>query len=358
MPGVDYAERGGRNVTHATDDLYRRIGRFLDDHRLSPDPAHYAFVHAIMTDPDGSLARAVAALIDGGVRLHRDDISRLGGPQNASQPAAPSPSHKPRSRSQLIVPPAEAQTDALAEQTQDQVETFAAIIRGIQADTSAFGVDLARNAEELQRGDAIGLSTLATLTGEMLKRIDATEARLQEATAEAETLREKLSEARALARRDPLTGLANRLAFNEALVQCFQGTPSCHLALCDVDRFKRINDEHGHGVGDRVLLAIGNILAKECHGHLVSRHGGEEFAILISGLSDQEAFALVERARDTLRERQLRVRETGEALGPITFSAGITAFHPDDTQETLFARADALLYRAKNEGRDRAFGDA
>jgi diguanylate cyclase len=54
----------------------------------------------------------------------------------------------------------------------------------------------------------------------------------------------------------------------------------------------------------------------------------------------------------------MKVRETGAALGPITFSAGITAVRPDDTQETLFARADALLYRAKNEGRDRAVADS
>ncbi len=50
----------------ASDRLYDRIGRFLNDHRLSPDPAHYAFVHAILTEPEGALARAVAALIDGG----------------------------------------------------------------------------------------------------------------------------------------------------------------------------------------------------------------------------------------------------------------------------------------------------
>ncbi len=352
-----YVEANGRSVTRAPDDLYREIGRFLSDHRLSPDPAHYAFVHAILSEPDGALARAAAALVDGGVRLHRDDISRLGGPQGLSQPvpAAAAPSRPAPTR--LEIPLAEAQTDALAEQTQDQVEAFAAVIRAIQADTSSFGVDLARNAAELQRGDPIGLNTLATLTGEMLKRIHASDHRLQQATAEAEVLREKLTEARAVARRDPLTGLANRLGFNEALAQCFQGSRSCHLALCDVDRFKRINDEQGHGVGDRVLLAIGNILAEECQGHLVCRHGGEEFAILISDLSDAEAFALVERARDTLRGRQLRVRETGKPLGPITFSAGITAFRSDDTQETLFARADALLYRAKNEGRDRAFAD-
>lgn len=354
----EYAEANRRSVTYATDDLYREIGRFLGDHRLSPDPTHYAFVHAILSEPDGPLARAVAALVDGGVRLHRDDISRLGGPQGMSQPVPMSSKRSPRANAtRLAIPPVEAQTAALAEQTQDQVETFAEVIRAIQADTSAFGVDLARNAAELQRGDAIGLTTLATLTGEMLKRIHATENSLNQATAEAETLREKLTEARAVARRDPLTGLANRLGFNEALTQCFQLTSTCHLALCDVDRFKRINDEHGHAVGDRVLLAIGNILAEECSGHLVCRHGGEEFAILISNVSDTDAFALIERARDTLRARHMRVRESDKPLGPITFSAGITAFRAGDTQESLFARADALLYRAKNEGRDRAFAD-
>ena len=63
-------------------------------------------------------------------------------------------------------------------------------------------------------------------------------------------------------------------------------------------------------------------------------------------------------ARDAVRNRRMRVRETGEPVGEVTFSAGITALNPEDTQETLFARADALLYRAKKEGRDRACNDA
>jgi len=340
----------------ASDRLYDRIGRFLDDHRLSPDPAHYAFVHAILTDPNGSLARAVEALIDGGVRLHRDDIARLGGPADAVRPASASTARLPVARK--IAPPPEAtQSDALAEQTQNQVETFAAVIRAIQAGTSEFGADLARNAAVISRGESIGLATLAQLTGEMLERVDAAENQMKQATAEAESLREKLAEARATARRDPLTGLANRLAFNEALVHCFQAGHDCHLALCDVDRFKRINDELGHAVGDRVLHSIGAILAEEGKGHVVCRHGGEEFAILMHGLSNAEATALIDRARDSVRERRMRVRETGEPVGEITFSAGITAFRPGDTQETLFARADLLLYRAKNEGRDRALSD-
>ncbi len=340
-----------------SDRLFDRIGRFLDDHRLSPDPTHYAFVHAILTKPDGALAKAVASLVDDGVRLHQDDIVRLGGPPPAPRPA-PAPAQPARTAvPRTITPPPEAQSDALAAQTQNQVETFAAVIRAIQADTSEFGADLARNAEVISRGETIGLAALARLTGAMLERVNAAELRLEQATAEAETLREKLAEARATARRDPLTGLANRLAFNEALGQCFQASRSCHLALCDIDRFKRINDELGHAVGDRVLHSIGAILAEEGKGHVVCRHGGEEFAILMSNLSNEEAAAMIERARDAVRERRLRVRETGAMIGEITFSAGITAFRPGDTQETLFARADALLYRAKNEGRDRAFND-
>ncbi|WP_294233299.1 diguanylate cyclase [uncultured Sphingomonas sp.] len=355
MKRTDETVRGAATVS---DRLYDQIGRFLDDHRLAPDPAHYAFVYTILTEPKGPLARAVASLIDGGVRLHRDDIVRLGGPTTSSRPspapAAPARPAAPRS----LAPPPEAQTDALAEQTQSHVEAFAAALRAIQADTSEFGANLARNAAEISRGEPIGLAALARLTGEMLERVHAAEHRLDEATAEAESLREKLAEARATARRDPLTGLANRLAFNEALGQCFQAAHPCHLALCDIDAFKRINDELGHAVGDRVLLSIGNILAEEGKGHLVCRHGGEEFALLMTGLSTEEATALIERARDAVRDRRMRVRETGEPIGEITFSAGITAFRPDDTQESLFARADALLYRAKNEGRDRAFADS
>ena len=351
--------RTGDSDLMTRDRLYDRIGRFLDDHRLAPDPAHYAFVHAILTEPDGKLARAAAALVDGGVRLHQDDILRLGGPPPAQRSAHPAaaPAVPPRD---FGPSPSESQCDTLAEQTEGQVEAFSAMIRTMHADTSAFGADLARNAAELQHGGANGLdalNALATLTGEMLERIHAAERQLARSTAEAEALREKLAEARAAARRDPLTGLANRLAFNEALIQCFQSSAPCHLALCDVDRFKRINDEHGHAVGDRVLNTIGQILADEGHGHLVCRHGGEEFAILMSKVSAKDALALVERARHSLRDRHLRARETGNPLGQITFSAGVTTFRPGDTQETLFARADQLLYRAKNDGRDRSYSD-
>lgn len=336
-----------------SDRLFDRIGRFLDDHRLSPDPTHYAFVHAILTKPDGALAKAVASLVDDGVRLHQDDIVRLGGPPPAPRPA-PAPAQPARTAvPRTITPPPEAQSDALAAQTQNQVETFAAVIRAIQADTSEFGADLARNAEVISRGETIGLAALARLTGAMLERVNAAELRLEQATAEAETLREKLAEARATARRDPLTGLANRLAFNEALGQCFQASRSCHLALCDIDRFKRINDAHGHQIGDRVLSAVARTLSEECQKYLVVRHGGEEFAILIHGLTLADAAAHLDGARSVIAGKRFRLRETDKPLGQVTLSIGVTAVQTGETIDAAFERAYRLLYTAKSDGRDR-----
>ena len=105
--------------------LYERIGKFLEDHRLSPDPAHYAFVHAILTNPKGSLARAVESLIDGGVRLHQDDIVRLGGPEGASspmpEPDAAEPAVRESAADRVAPPEAGARADARGEQTADPV---------------------------------------------------------------------------------------------------------------------------------------------------------------------------------------------------------------------------------------------
>ena len=235
-----------------------------------------------------------------------------------------------------------------------QVDDFALMVRDLRAETSVFGRDLAESAAELSRQPSIeGLDEIARITGAMTARVRDTEARLAKVTAEADTLRLQLSQAQGEARRDPLTGLPNRLAFEEAFRQArSDGTPVC-LAVADVDHFKLLNDRFGHGVGDRVLGAIARGLADACAGQLVARHGGEEFAVLTRGLSLAAATALLDRARETLSDRRFRDRETGEALGQITLSTGVVAVPPGETIEVAFDRADQLLYAAKAAGRDR-----
>lgn len=328
--------------------LYDRIGRFLDEHGLSPDPAHYDFAYAVLSAPDEPLAQAVAGLTDGGVRLSRHDIERLGGRVVDGAPTT----RRASENAQAAV--ADAGLDSaisLVVETQHQVEDFTQIMRTMQAETRGFGQDLAKSAAAIMRIKEI--DEIAEITTTMIGRIRDSEVRLAQATAEADILRTKLVEARDIARRDMLTGLPNRRAFEEAFAERDIDTGPYCLAVCDIDRFKGVNDLHGHGVGDRVLIAIGQALSSECAPHLVVRHGGEEFALLIKGKTLSDAAKLLDRVRATVAAKRYRNRETDAPLGSITFSAGITAIHIEETSGIAFSRADRLLYTAKEQGRDR-----
>jgi diguanylate cyclase len=235
-------------------------------------------------------------------------------------------------------------------ETRAQVDGFAGLMRSMQDETRDFGRDLATHAAEMDGGpDA---DALVRITAAMLARVVEAEQRLEEATQETEDLRDRLQAAEQSARQDPLTGLANRRALEEAFAAADLSAPLC-LALCDVDRFKRINDGFGHVVGDRVLAAIGQGLTDACPGQLVVRHGGEEFAVLIAGLSLDEATALMEDAREQVAARRFRSRDTGELIGTVTVSVGLTAVVPGEALEPVYARADRFLYTAKRTGRDR-----
>ncbi|RZL81278.1 MAG: GGDEF domain-containing protein [Sphingomonas sp.] len=364
--GLAYAGSAGSDATkpaaatfagHPTPDqdgaLFDRIGRFLTMQGLSPAPPHYEFAFAVLSAPDSPLAKAVDRVIEHGVRLTRRDIERLGGrvvdgaPLMRSLP--PRPAHHPAA-------PEDQQVEtaiALVAETQQQVDGFARIMRSMQDETHGFGCDLARSAHTISQ--LAEIDGITRITSTMIGRIRESEVRLAEATVETNALRAKLAEAQESARRDVLTGLPNRRAFDEALVGCnAQAGPHC-IALCDIDRFKHVNDVHGHGVGDRVLTAIGQTIAAECTPHLVVRHGGEEFAVLICGVDLEAAAALLDSVRAIVAAKRFRNRETDVALGTITFSAGITAIQAGEPAEVAFSRADRLLYAAKDQGRDRVF---
>jgi diguanylate cyclase len=330
------------------DDLFARIGSFLVEHRLPPEPEHYAFAHRLLSRPDSTLAAEVARLTDGGVRLTRAAIELLGG-RVAATASVPADERGPAR---------EEDAQRLVAETQAQVDGFADMMRAMRIETRGFGRDLAQSAAAMVRAEPVhgalpGTRDVARIAGAMIERVRESEAKLARATEETDALRAKLAEARATARRDPLTGLANRLGFAEAFAaRDTAAAPHC-IALCDIDRFKRINDEHGHGVGDRVLVAIGRSLSEMCDGHVVSRHGGEEFAVLLGGIELPQAIGLLDGTRATVAGRRFRDRETGAGLGTITFSAGVTAIHAGEGLDRAIERADRLLYAAKADGRDR-----
>lgn len=336
------AVRGASAGGDAARRLYDRIGKFLVEQRLEPDPANYAFAYHLLGDPNGPLARAVRSLTDGGVRLTQRDIESLGCDVKPVASGAE----------------ATQQAQGLVAQTQMHVEGFEDMVNAMRVETEDFGRDLAASAAAINKsatGDEVMVGEIARLTGTMLERVRNAESRLEAATREASELRCKLDEARDNARRDPLTDLPNRRAFEEAYAaQVASGETVC-VAVCDIDHFKSVNDRFGHAVGDRVLKVIAETLSQACAGQLVARYGGEEFVVLFAGVDLETARVTLDTARANVSTKNYRLRETDAPLGEVTFSAGVTRVVDADTRHTSFKRADQLLYAAKEGGRNRVY---
>ena len=160
------------------------------------------------------------------------------------------------------------------------------------------------------------------------------------------------AETRLQARTDDLTDLPNRRALDEEIAHALAGARRSGrpfaIVMVDVDRFKFINDTHGHAVGDATLAAFSARLAGALREpDRAYRYGGEEFCLLLAGTDTTGARTLAERAREQI---SLPFEGTMRAL---TASFGVTAWQPDDTFDTLFRRADRALYSAKHGGRNR-----
>lgn len=157
-----------------------------------------------------------------------------------------------------------------------------------------------------------------------------------------------------LAMQDPLTGVQNRLAMGHALEREVnlarrQGT-DLTLLVVDVDLFKRINDQYGHAFGDAVLKSIAeNIKQTVRNTDLVFRFGGEEFVVISSHTEDAGAQQLAERVCHAIRN----INEVEQQPMQLSVSIGVAQLNPqDDGPSSLFERADAAMYQAKNSGRD------
>lgn len=166
-----------------------------------------------------------------------------------------------------------------------------------------------------------------------------------------ETAHEKLRE---LAEKDPLTGLANRRHLDRMLSYHLDMLNRTGIAFCvalgDIDHFKSINDVFGHPVGDQALIHVANAMSAVIRPmDILGRFGGEEFLLIVPGLSQEHAANLAERLRAAVGQSvPAELAERG-----ITISLGVAAARPGDTAANLLARVDQALYRAKNTGRNR-----
>src|SRR5579862_6965230 len=209
---------------------------------------------------------------------------------------------------------------------------------------------------ELKRQLTAEVSTMRAAVEAKRHRDEQTYSKL---TSRVESLQSKLVKAEEEASIDPLTRVANRGTFDRALRKTVAssletGIPMS-LAMIDIDDFKKINDQHGHQVGDRVLLCTALWLGKVVRRtDLVSRYGGEEFAVILNDAKIQQVEARLTQALADLAANNFEYEHEGEKrIIRFTASIGITELAPGDAPADVIKRADDALYEAKRKGKNR-----
>ena len=178
--------------------------------------------------------------------------------------------------------------------------------------------------------------------------------RIGEMERESDKLQQQVNEARSEAFRDALTGLHNRIAYDnrldEEIARWKRYGNDLSLILLDVDHFKRVNDNYGHKAGDRVLEVIGTLVRQTIReSDYAARYGGEEFVILLPETDLEGAYALAEKLRLAIQNKHFQY--TNQRVS-ITASCGLARFRKSDSADSLFERADKALYHAKESGRN------
>lgn len=239
---------------------------------------------------------------------------------------------------------------------------FASRLCNLVADVSGDVGDHRNQIAEISRdlagadtndGDALtdcvlrSLARIVNINERLQNRLESAEQRLQQQN---EQIVAHFTESRT----DPLTGLMNRRAFDDALrYQADQGSRPFALIMIDVDRFKDLNDQHGHPAGDHVLRGMsGRLEAVLAGAGMIARYGGEEFAVIVPAVGAAEARQIAERLRIAVASAPFILEHTSLAL---SVSLGVSLVTPHDDPMTGVKRSDEALYEAKRSGRNCAF---
>jgi diguanylate cyclase len=252
--------------------------------------------------------------------------------------------------------------DGLGAKVVGEIDGIMATIDAASGTAAHYGQSLASVSQKLGVADRDGLrllvERLVVATKEVEKSNHALDAHLKASRHEIYQLQQNLEAVRSESLTDPLTALANRKSFDLVITQAMAdavktGEP-LSLLMTDIDHFKKINDTFGHLTGDQILRRVANALKQNIQEQdVAARYGGEEFAVVLARTPLSRAGAVAEQIRAAVMGKPLMKRSTGERLGRITISVGLAALRPDDTPDSFIGRADAALYAAKRQGRNR-----
>ncbi len=240
-------------------------------------------------------------------------------------------------------------------------ELISALDKGA-VQTTEYGEELARTLSLLENiKDPAQLSqlvlNLVKLTTETAESNQELREQLVDSRHQIGVLQEGLEAIRYESLTDELTTLNNRKHFDQSLVRAVKEAEESHaplsLLISDIDHFKQFNDNYGHQTGDQVLRLVALAVKQNVKNHdIACRYGGEEFGIILPRTTIEDAKVIAEKIRKNVVAKELVKRSTGENLGRITISIGVSTFRAGDTSESMVSRADLALYAAKKAGRN------
>ncbi len=354
MPSGAPAGEGNEDRSFDTrnhSDVYRVAAETMElihRHAALPDPISYAVWFAFAAKSHGGVVEAISKKLAKDQPLSLFDIAEI-------------------YSEFLEADPASEVSQRVGARFEDSLIAVSELIDEGSRNNKSFRETLEALGERLPQAASAGeideiVSRLVVENEKMAMAMLALDKGLTESQAQIDRLNAELEEMQRLSLRDPLTGVANRRAFDAYLAQTLDQSMASHssfcLALTDIDHFKRVNDTLGHHAGDIVLQRFTDILQRHTKGQdMVARCGGEEFAIILPQTSIVAAHNLMVKIASEVRSSSVLSDREHETLGQITASFGVCEYKPGLSAGDLYERADSRLYAAKRAGRDRVRSD-
>jgi diguanylate cyclase len=323
--------------------LLRAVVAEFGRHDATPDPIAYAVFYEYAGGVNPRLSKAIDATLQASPRLDDAAVERL--------------------YRDFVAEASTEDTARIQGDMQRMMANIAETAARTGREAGLFGEQLGGLSGALATGDTrrvdAQVQEALQSTRAMQQSVATLRSQVEENQREIERLRADLSRSREEATMCPLTRVLNRRGFDLRLTEVLHTRPSHGAAHClilvDIDHFKRVNDTHGHPVGDRVLAGLGEVLRSipSEPGMSCARYGGEEFAILLPQTTLARAVQVAENVRARAGQMRLRNRSTQEVIAQVTVSAGVAAWQPGEDGSAFVACADAALYRSKENGRNR-----
>ncbi len=258
--------------------------------------------------------------------------------------------------------------DKVGSRVINEIDDVMSLITDALGMTATFGNSLdgatqkLSGAKDLSQVKAV-VESLVASTREMQETNRALESRLIVSKQEISNLQHSLEAIRTESLTDPLTSLGNRKFFDRAIesavAHAMQSGEPLSLLMLDIDHFKSFNDNYGHLTGDQVLRLVAMSLKQTIKGQdITARYGGEEFAVVLPNTALRQALTVADHIRRAVMSKQLKKKSTGEILGRVTISVGVSMLQAGDDTDSFIERADACLYAAKRNGRNRVICEA